>query len=100
MALQREACFPVSVLGPVLLRELRRLASICLKEVIVRLQKLASFCDSGPDRSVDRVLPCFDHCRSPSVVDDFATTGHGREGSDQCPTFSTMPLHRRSGGLL
>jgi len=70
-------------------------------EVIVgRLQKLASFCDSDPDRSVDRVLPCFDGCRSLPVVDDFATTEHARERSDQCLPFSTMPLHRHSGGLL
>src|SRR5436305_10007951 len=37
MALQREACFPASVLGPVLLSALRRLASICLYEVMERL---------------------------------------------------------------
>src|SRR6516165_7731689 len=33
-ALQREACFPASVLGPVLLSALRRLASICRYEVM------------------------------------------------------------------
>src|SRR5262249_13379212 len=33
-ALQREACFPSSDFGPVLLSALRRLASICLYEVI------------------------------------------------------------------
>ena len=35
-ALQRERCLPSSVMGPVLLQALRRLASICLKEVIER----------------------------------------------------------------
>ncbi len=35
-ALQRERCSPSSVIGPVLLHALRRLASICLKEVIER----------------------------------------------------------------
>jgi hypothetical protein len=50
-ALQREACFPASVLGPVLLRELRRLASNCFTEVIGgQRQKLASFCRRAADR--------------------------------------------------
>jgi hypothetical protein len=38
-ALQRERCLPSSEIGPVLLRALRRLASICLKEVIERQPK-------------------------------------------------------------
>jgi hypothetical protein len=65
-----------------------------------QLQKLALFCRSDPLRSADRALPCFDRCRSASVVDDFVTTGRGQEWSDQCRPFSTMPLHRQSGGLL
>jgi hypothetical protein len=72
----REACFPASVLGPVLLRELRRLASNCLMEVIGGLlQLLALFCHSDPVRFVDRVLPCFGRHRSLSVADGFAATG-------------------------
>jgi hypothetical protein len=34
MALQREACLPAPVFGPVLLSAFRRLASICLYEVM------------------------------------------------------------------
>src|SRR5271166_5554867 len=35
-ALQGDACLPASVFGPVLLSALRRLASICLSEVMAR----------------------------------------------------------------
>ena len=43
-ALQRECCLPSSVIGPVLFCALRRLASICLKEVIKHApQQLALF---------------------------------------------------------
>src|SRR5215469_16050526 len=63
-ALQREACFPSSDFGPVLLSALRRLASICLYEVIERhAPKLRSFCnpftlrlDQLPGRRFDRNL--------------------------------------------
>src|SRR6516165_4127503 len=101
MALRREACFPVSVLGPVLLRELRRLASICLMEVMGdRLQKLASFCQSDPVQFADQALPCFGRHRPLWAVDGFPATEHEQERSDQRPPFSTMPLHRHSGGPL
>jgi hypothetical protein len=44
IALQWGRCLPSLVVGPVLLRALRRLASICLKEVIAgQRQQLGSF---------------------------------------------------------
>src|ERR1035437_7383692 len=43
-ALRRERCLPSGVVGPVLLSALRRLASICLRELIDDQQvKLGSF---------------------------------------------------------
>ena len=43
-ALQRERCLPSGVVGPVLFDALRRLASICLRELIeYRTEQLASF---------------------------------------------------------
>jgi hypothetical protein len=61
----------------VLLRELRRLASNCLKEVIKRQRrKLASFCRSDPAWFADRVFLRFVRRRSLLVVDGFPTTGH------------------------
>ena len=47
-ALQRERSFPSGVVGPVLLSALRRLASICLSELIEdQLAELALFCRFG-----------------------------------------------------
>src|SRR6516164_8250811 len=99
-ALQRDACFPASVLGPVLLRELRRLASICLREVIEgRPQVFASFCQSDPVQFADQALSCFGCHRLLWVVDGFPATGYERQRSDRYPPSSTMPLHRHSGGV-
>src|ERR1019366_8046237 len=110
-ALQRERCLPSSVTGPVLLRALRRLASICLKVVIERQpQKLASFCDFGGHWvAVQRMsgptpllaAPSTNRgsgVRQPSEPGAFAPTGPWQRGRGRRRTYSTMRLHRRRGG--
>ena len=48
-ALQRERRLPSGVVGPVLFSALRRLASICLRELIENQSELGSFChEDGP----------------------------------------------------
>src|SRR5262249_23152431 len=84
-ALQRDACFPAFVFGPLLLSALRRLASICLYEVmenhspnwvrfviLIRLHqlRLAGDVSSAKEREPQR--------------------------SDRCRSFPTRRLHHHS----
>src|SRR6516225_246392 len=58
-ALQRDTCFPASVLGPVLLSALRRLASICLYEVMVsRFPNRLRFAILNPRADVSSAKGC------------------------------------------
>ena len=53
-ALQRECSLPSGVVGPVLLSALRRLASICLRDVIEdRSEQMGSFRHLGEARMRD-----------------------------------------------
>src|SRR5450631_705680 len=51
-ALRHERSLPSGVVGPVLLSALRRLASICLRDVIVRSQQMGSFFHLGGHNAV------------------------------------------------
>ena len=59
-ALQRERCFPSGVVGPVLFSALRRLASICLRELIGnQAEQLGSFRHAdGPGSRCGHLRPC------------------------------------------
>src|SRR6516164_8662355 len=85
MALPRDACFPASVFGPVLLSALRRLASICRYEVIVsQLPNWLRFV----------VLTRLDQLRL--AADGFSAKGREPRRSDRRRSSSTTRLHRRS----
>src|SRR6516225_9603699 len=86
-ALQRDECFPASVLGPVLLRAFRRLASICRYEVIG--------CQPNWVRLV--ILPRL--CRLRLLTDASSAKGlalHRLDRSRPCPTSR---LRHRSDAL-
>ena len=60
MALHRERCLPSGVIGPVLFNALRRLASICLNELIeAPAEQLGSFRHGdgpAPERRQSQIL--------------------------------------------
>src|SRR5262249_35350371 len=84
MALLRDACLPLSVFGPVLLRALRRLASIWRYEVMVcRLPNWVRF----------EVLILPYHFRL--AMDVSLAKGRGPRRLDRYLCHSTTQLHRR-----
>src|SRR5437868_6629097 len=88
MALWREACFPTSVFGPVLFSAFRRLASICLYEVIgSHVPNWVRFVILTP---ADRLC---------SATDGSSATARVRQRSDRYQSSSTMPLHHHNDGL-
>jgi len=59
-ALQRERRLPSGVVGPVLLSALRRLASICLRELIANQAEQLGWCrhEDGPGMRCGYLRPC------------------------------------------
>src|SRR5262249_24940470 len=84
-ALQRDTCFPVSVFGPVLLNALRRLALICLYEVI-----------EGYRANWVRFAVLTRPQRKRLATDVSSATGREPRVSDRYHSYSTTRLHRRS----
>jgi hypothetical protein len=82
----------------VLLRALRRLASICLNEVTERSQ-LGLFWSFGPRLRGGRpslVLLTIEVGSSMRVSGVFAAIARGKKRSDRRQLFPTMQLHRQS----
>src|ERR1035437_449097 len=109
-ALRRERSLPSGVVGPVLLSALRRLASICLRELIEN-QQLASFHhEDGPGSRCGHLRPCrLRYLARQSLIHQSPNAevlrGEGAfsaiesklrsvDPSDACPTMQTRP---RSG---
>src|SRR5262249_60321010 len=86
-ALQRDACFPAFVFGPVLLSALRRLASICLYEVM----------ENRSSNWVRFVILIRLH-QLRLVGDVSSAKGHEPQRVDRCRSFSTRRPRRRSDG--
>src|SRR5262245_48388776 len=84
-ALRRDVCLPASVLGPVLLIALRRLASNCLHDVIA----------AHPSNWVRFAILARMH-RWPSAVDGFSAKERGLPRSDRYRCSSTIRIHPRS----
>src|SRR6516165_7201654 len=84
-ALRRDVCLPASVLGPVLLRALRRLPSICRYEVMERFS-------ANWVRFVDLDRP---H-RLRLATDASLAKGREPRRLDRYQSCSTTRLHRRS----
>src|SRR5262249_23668420 len=80
-ALRRDFCFPASVLGPVLLNALRRLASNCRHDVIA----------ARPSNWVRFAILARPH-RLHSAVDGFSATEHGPLRSDRYRCSSTIVI--------
>src|ERR1700720_3372077 len=87
-ALQRDACLPACVFGPVLLSALQRLASICRYEVM----------EECLPASVRFVVLRRPH-RLRFLTDVSSAKGREPLRSDQYRSASTRRLHRRSDGL-
>src|SRR6516225_4321274 len=84
-ALQRDACLPASVLGPVLLSALRRLASICLYEIM----------ESSSPNWVRFVVLTRPH-QIRLAMDVCSAKEREPQGLDQCRSFPTRRLHHRN----
>src|SRR5262252_8671304 len=84
-ALRRDVSLPTSVLGPVLLRALRRLASNCLHDVI----------EAGPSNWVRFAILARRH-RLHSAVDGFSTKEREPLGLDRYQRSSTIGIRPRS----
>src|SRR5215468_1310462 len=87
-ALQRDTCLPASVFGPVLLSALRRLASLCLKEVM----------GSRPPNWVRSVILSLAGSLR-RAADASSARAHELRRSDQYRSSSTTSSHLRSDGL-
>src|SRR6516165_4696020 len=86
-ALQRDECFPASVLGPVLLRAFRRLASICRYEVI------------GDQPNWVRLV-IFRRLHRPRLLTDVSSAkGLELHRLDRSWSFPTRQPHRRCDAL-
>src|SRR6516225_632102 len=95
-ALRRDTCFPASVFGPVLLSALRRLASICLNEVMaICLAKWVRFVIlTSAERG--RLVPALlARARDEDVI---SATARVRRHAGRYRSFSTRSIHRHSDG--
>src|ERR1035437_851519 len=111
-ALQRERCFPSGVVGPVLFSALRRLASICLRELIENpVEQLGSFRnEDGPGLRCGHLPSCrFEIFATRALIHQSPTAevlrGEGAFAAiesrlrsvDPSGACSTMPSRHRSG---
>jgi hypothetical protein len=70
IALHRDRCLPSNVVGPVLFDALRRLASICFKELIEdQLEQLASFVRPAKAGVFSRGQTCRGKSQTPRSLD-------------------------------
>src|SRR5450759_333079 len=111
-ALQRERRLPSGVVGPVLLNALRRLASICLSELMENQAEQWGSCrhEDGPGSRFGHLRPCrlryfagqpllpqsptAEVFRGEGALPAIAPRLRSVDPSDAC---STMPPRRRSG---